>query len=33
MIEAIDKRAEADAVTRSEAMRQLIEVGLKRKPK
>jgi hypothetical protein len=33
MIEALDSRAEADGVTRSETMRRLIEAGLKRRPK
>lgn len=33
MIEMIDKWAEADSVTRSEAMRRLIEAGLRQLPK
>ena len=33
MIEALDERAEAEGVTRSETMRRLIEAGLKRRPK
>ena len=33
LVEAIDTLAAANGVTRSEAMRQLIEAGLKRKAK
>jgi len=32
MIAALDKRAEAEGVTRSETMRRLLEAGLKRRP-
>ena len=31
MIDALDKKAEAEGVSRSEAMRQLIEAGLAKK--
>jgi hypothetical protein len=33
LVEAIDKWAAASGMSRSEAMRQLIEAGLKRRPK
>ncbi|MPZ36375.1 MAG: ribbon-helix-helix protein, CopG family [Rhodospirillales bacterium] len=33
MIEALDARADAEGVTRSETMRRLIEAGLKRPPR
>lgn len=33
MVEQIDERAEVEKVTRSEALRQLVERGLKRKAK
>jgi metal-responsive CopG/Arc/MetJ family transcriptional regulator len=33
MIAALDERAAAEGVSRSELLRQLIEAGLKRRPK